>query len=399
MKYIVVHSGSRDQYKLAQSLFNNDKLGYLVTDDIFFRRKYRNLFPRKLVKISYIGLFFRIILFFFKKWDGLHLYKDYYLGRTAGKLSQIKNMSLFALNGYAIHAYKFTHVSPKVVFQFHPHAISNKKIFMDEISKHPELAESFKFEKEVKISEGKLNDSIDEINQTDYYVTASSFTKQTLVENGADENHIFIAPYGVDTSSYPFCERSTPKIVNFVFVGSYTERKGLYYLLNAAKQLQDEGFDFVLNMTGRANFNPDAIRKYDIKNLKLNYNLNHDELIKLLHDSDVFVFPSLCEGFAFVIIEAMATGLPVITTTHTFGRDIISNYKEGFTIEPSSVDEIYRYMKYFILNPNKCVEMGKMAYSKSKTITWDNFECQIMNAINSIESDFFDRSKDSNKPC
>ena len=83
MKYIVVHSGSRDQYKLAESLYKHGKLGYLVTDDILFRKEYRNLFPREYIKISLFGLFFRCILQVFPSWEWLHPIKDHYLGRTA----------------------------------------------------------------------------------------------------------------------------------------------------------------------------------------------------------------------------------------------------------------------------------------------------------------------------
>lgn len=388
MKYIVVHSGSRDQYKLAESLYKHGKLGFLVTDDILFRKEYKNLFPRENIKISLFGLFFRCILQVFPSWEWLHPIKDHYLGRTAGKLSKKHNMQLMGLSEYAYHAYQYSEVRPRVVFQFHPHAYSNKKIFMDEAERHPETAANLKLEKECFISDKKLKESWDEIKMTDYFIAASSFTKQTLVENGAPEDKIFIAPYGVNTSKYPYKERQTPKKVNFVFVGSYTERKGIYYLMNAAKRLEDEGFNFTIKMTGRAKFNPEMFAKYGLKNIEVHHNLSHDELINLLHSSDVFVFPSLCEGFAFVIIEAMSTGLPIISTTSTAGRDMVREGIDGFTINPSSVNELYEKMKYYILNPEQCPSMGKNASEMAKSITWQNFEDKVMDAVNYIENNY-----------
>lgn len=388
MKYIVVHSGSRDQYKLAESLYKHGKLGFLVTDDILFRKEYRNLFPHKYIKISLIGLLFRCILQIFKSWEWLHPIKDHFLGRTAGILSQKYNMPLMALSEYAYHAYKYSNVRPRVVFQFHPHAYSNKKIFIEEAERHPETADNLKLEKECFVSDKKLKESWDEIKMTDYFIAASSFTKQTLIENGAIANKIFIAPYGVDTYKYPYKDRETHKVINFVFVGSYTERKGLYYLLNAAKQLEDDGYNFKLSMTGRAKYEPSMIEKYGVKNIELHHNLSHQQLIELLHSSDVFVFPSLCEGFAFVIIEAMSTGLPVISTTRTAGRDIVRDGIDGFTINPSSVEELYDKMKFFILNPIQCHIMGNNAADMAKKITWKNFERKIIEATETIEKEY-----------
>lgn len=104
-----------------------------------------------------------------------------------------------------------------------------------------------------------------------------------------------------------------------------------------------------------------------------------------MHSSDVFLFPSLCEGFAFVIIEAMSTGLPIISTTRTAGNDIVSNGIEGFTINPSSVEEIIEKMKYFIQNPSECERMGNNASRKAQLLTWENFENKVIEGVKKIE--------------
>ena len=383
-KYIVVHSGARDQYKVAESLYKHGKLGYLVTDDIIFRKEYRKLFPKSVVRISYLGLIVRIVLKIHNFGEGLQSLKGRLLGRTAGKLSRRENMPLFALHEYAYFAYQYSTVRPRVLFQFHPHACSNKRIFEEEIARHPEMRG---FASEIAIyTPQKLQEAIDEIKLSDYYIAETTFTKQTLVENGADENRIFIAPLGVDTTRYPYKERNVPKTLNFVFVGSFVERKGAYYLLHAVKKLEDEGLNFRLNVISRSVGDESLIKQLNIKSIELHYNVSHSDLIKTLHNSDVFVFPSLFEGFALVIVEAMSTGLPVITTPRTCGLDVITEGEEGFVIPPSNVDAIYEKMKFFILNPEKCPEMGRKAAINSKKLTWQNFEDKIISAITKIES-------------
>ena len=384
-QYIVVHSGARDQYKLAESLYKNGKLGYLVTDDILFRKAYKNLFPRDKVKICWSAFIIRMILKFHNFGEDLSQFKQKLLGIKAGKLSKKCKMPLMALQEYAYHAYKYSDVRPRVVFQYHPQAQACKQIFEEEIERHPDWDS---FQKEVAIyTPKKIQEATDELQETDYFIAASTFTKRTLVENMQSEKPVFVAPYGVETNRYPYKEREVPKIVTFVFVGSFVERKGIFYLLNAAKKLEEEGNEFKLEITGRSPVGVPKLEAYGLKNMKINVNLSHQELIEKLHDSDVFVFPSLFEGYAFVIVEAMSTGLPVITTPRTVGADVISDGEEGFLVAPSDEKALYERMKFFIEHPSVCPEMGKRASEKAKALTWQNFEDKVIEAVEKIEED------------
>lgn len=383
-KYIVVHAGARDQYKLAQVLYKNGKLGYIVTDDIIFRKKYRSLFPRKYIKISWSALFIQVILKIHNFGEGLQMIKTRCLGRTAGKLSQKKSIPLLALQEYAYHAYQYSGVRPRIVFQFHPQAEANKEIFDEEIARHPE---SESFQDEVKIyTPRKIQEARDELRMTDYYIAASSFTKQTLVENGAEQSKVFVAPYGVNTEKFSFRHTGDNGMVTFLFVGSFVERKGVHYLIMAAERLEKEGYKFKLKMVSRSDANASKLKEYGLKCMDIQTNLPFDELVAQYHSSDVFVFPSLFEGFAFVIVEAMATGIPVITTPRTVGLDIVEDGENGFLVNPSDADDLYEKMKYFILNPGKCQDMGKRASLCAKSLTWDNFEKCVIEAVNSIEN-------------
>jgi glycosyltransferase involved in cell wall biosynthesis len=366
-------------------LYKNGALGYLVTDDIIFRKQYKDLFPKENIKISLPALIIRTFLKIHNFGEKMQQLKSYFLGRTAGKLSRRKKMPLMALQEYAYHAYKYSDVRPRIVFQYHPQAMANKLIFEDELRHHPESAT---LKNEILIyTPKKLEEARIELHETDYFIAASTFTKQTLVENGAGYENVFVAPYGVDTSKYPFVKRDVSAKVNFAFVGSYVERKGIYYLLNAAKRLEDEGYDFCLKLTARSTGDMSIFNQIKLKNITIYNNLSHQELIVFLHTSDVFVFPSLFEGFAFVIVEAMSTGLPVITTPRTVGPDVIADGEEGFIIEPANTDALYEKMKFFILNPDKCVAMGEKASIKAKGLTWENFEKKVMSAVGTIEKE------------
>ena len=68
------------------------------------------------------------------------------------------------------------------------------------------------------------------------------------------------------------------------------------------------------------------------------WNVSREELVLELQRADVFVFPSLVESFALVLLEAMSVGLPVITTSNTAGPDIMREGIDGFVGPIRDVD-------------------------------------------------------------
>src|SRR5262249_52363760 len=68
------------------------------------------------------------------------------------------------------------------------------------------------------------------------------------------------------------------------------------------------------------------------------------ELVTLYQQADIFCLPSMVEGFGLVILEALACGTPVITTTHTAGADIATQGQTGFVLEPGDQDALTRYL-------------------------------------------------------
>lgn len=183
-KYIVVHSGARDLYEVAIALHKVGKLGYLVTDDYFFRKEFRTVLPHDKVKIPVLSFVMCVLCHLFHK-SWLYNINDGLLGKFAGRLSNKIQMSLLSYSEYAYWAFKKSDVHPKILFQFHPCAATNKRIFDAEITKHPEIAKSLKTEKEYNLTENQRKRLNCEVSMADYYIGASSFTVESLVDNSA----------------------------------------------------------------------------------------------------------------------------------------------------------------------------------------------------------------------
>lgn len=90
--------------------------------------------------------------------------------------------------------------------------------------------------------------------------------------------------------------------------------------------------------------------------------------------SDVFVFPSLFEGFGLVILEAMAQGLPVITTPHTAGPDLIADGVDGFIVPIRDAPAIAARLDSLHRDRDRLAAMGAAARAKAFSFTWTAYE-------------------------
>ena len=165
---------------------------------------------------------------------------------------------------------------------------------------------------------------------SDHCFVASSFTKRTLIENGADEDKITIIPYGIDHNKFTAktIYSKSNDIFNIIFVGSMVQRKGLADLLQAMRILNSDKIK--LTLIGRTFLDNDLLEHFKDVNFSLMSNISHVELLNQLHKSDVFILPSLVEGFAHVILEAMACGIPVIATENTCAPDVLTHNEQGY---------------------------------------------------------------------
>ena len=88
---------------------------------------------------------------------------------------------------------------------------------------------------------------------------------------------------------------------------------------------------------------------------------------------DVLVFPSLFEGFGLVILEAMSRGLPVITTAHTAGPDLIEDGHDGFLVPIRSAAAIAEKLEGLRREPARLAAMREAARTKAAARTWDAY--------------------------
>lgn len=95
--------------------------------------------------------------------------------------------------------------------------------------------------------------------------------------------------------------------------------------------------------------------------------------------ADAFVFPTPYDAFGMVITEAMAAGLPVITSREAGAAELIAHQHDGLLLNsPSDADEIAQHMKHLMADPALCQSLGRAARTKMARYTWDRVAEQTM---------------------
>ena len=107
----------------------------------------------------------------------------------------------------------------------------------------------------------------------------------------------------------------------------------------------------------------------------------HFKLNSYYSSANVLVFPSLVEGFGLVLTEAMACGIPIITTPNTAGPDLITDGVEGFIIPIRDVEALKEKLEWCYLHPQELADMGKKARQKAEQTTWKLYRDRLASKV------------------
>ena len=224
-----------------------------------------------------------------------------------------------------------------------------------------------------------------ELRTTQYFIVPSEFVGRSLEFSGIRPDQIYYCPYGVDISEFSqkkyqknFKDRRT---LEFIYVGGVKELKGIYYLLEAFSKIpKDKAF-----LTVVGNYDPSDV---DIapytEFVKFTGMVLHSDIPKLLQKADVFVLPSLGEGFTLAAMEAASCGLPLILSENTGVNDLITDGVQGFTIPIQSVDALVEKIQFFIDHPEQICLMGANARKMAEQHTWDRYNAAVTETIEKI---------------
>lgn len=162
----------------------------------------------------------------------------------------------------------------------------------------------------------------------DVVLVNSDWSRQALIQQGVPVNKIIIVPLALDLHHDRFPTPINPRgNLKVIWLGSVILRKGIQYLVEAARKLERTGIEFLL--AGRIGISDRALRTFP-PNIKVLGRVTRDQLSAFYQQAHVFVLPTISDGFAVTQLEAMAHGLPVITTPNC-GR-VVTHGVDGLIV-------------------------------------------------------------------
>jgi glycosyltransferase involved in cell wall biosynthesis len=251
------------------------------------------------------------------------------------------------------------------------HRYFREKIIQEEYKK-------YKIET-IKTPDYARQKSLEEIQLADYIFLPSEFAKKTFIDAGVDASKIFIIQRGVDIEKFKPANHENKKF-RVLFVGKVSLRKGVHYLLEAWKELNLKNAELVIIGNIEESMKPLLSRFSDFNNIIFKGYVK--DPVKEYQKSKIFVFPSLEEGSAKVTYEAMASGLPVITTENS--GSVIRNGIDGFIIPCKDTEAIKEKIIYCFENPEEIEKMGKNAREYIKNYTWGKYRNNLIDIYRRI---------------
>lgn len=319
--FVCAINGSRDGYQVPVALHQAGLLRRFVTDYYapeqppswlpgMMRRRNSPLLPHTLTKnspdcfvVQHAAA--RLGVPMNRVWP----HTDAMLGRHALRLAKQLGAHLYCYAGYQPERADMPAGMRMIDFEFHPHPKLSIELLRDDAAHHPEAAWSFAREQQ----QASLERVTEGWRQADAVVCASQMTARSLVHAGCDPGQITVIPYGLGPGCAP-AERERDGPAQFLFVGQGLQRKGLHHLLRAWQTVDPARARLTLVCYA---IDPGIAELARQPGVQLLGRQERGRLDALMRAADVFIMPSLVEGFGLSYLEALSAGCHVVGTVNT----------------------------------------------------------------------------------
>lgn len=239
--------------------------------------------------------------------------------------------------------------------------------------------------KEYLLDEKKAEPYRKEAELAHYHIVASSFSKRMLVNVGISADRIAVIPYGFETKHRKRdVNRNEMDKLRFLFVGEISPQKGIYDYIAVAQKF------YGLAEFHAAGGGVERLPVADKNNLEhsIVYHgfLTKDQLFELYQQCDVLVFPSLGDGFGFVVLEALSFGLPVICSRNSVGADVIQDGYNGMLFDAGNVKQLECIISEMLEDRQTLRVMQDNVSKNINSFTWAAYGNALEKAVIHLKS-------------
>ncbi|MBM3796085.1 MAG: glycosyltransferase family 4 protein [Acidobacteria bacterium] len=244
-----------------------------------------------------------------------------------------------------------------------------EEILREERRKFPEAATEY--DRHLEASLGRVNSiKEEELALADLVVAQSDYVAETLRAAGVAAEKIVSLPSAAPPVQPPRPEFPRDQIT-LLSAGSQSLRKGTHYLLQAWRSLKNHG-GLKLWMVGN-NTLPAAFTRDLPGEVWVSPAVPKPRLLELYRTASVLVLPTLAEGFAYVVLEAMAAGLPIITTRNSGCGSFVQDGVNGWLVPAGDAPALAERLRWCAANTDRLPAMGEASRQRAARWTWDDF--------------------------
>jgi glycosyltransferase involved in cell wall biosynthesis len=393
MKWICCQLGAREHYAIPRALLSRGLLGCLLTDawvppsSVLAKISAGSLtdrFHRDLSDARVIAFNSSVILFEMlararrlAEWERIVARNQWFQRKVVGALnSQLSTLNfqpiLLSYSYAALEPFRFAklHGWKTLLLQIDP-GPEEERIVAEEVARVPALAGAWQPAPAAYWASWRQ-----ECDLADRIIVNSEWSREGLMRSGVPDGKLTLIPLAYGASevgdqkseikqvrSYP-ARFTQDRPMRVLFLGQVNLRKGVSRLLQAAQTLRDEPVEFwMIGPVQIAN----AEKAADNARVKWFGPVTRKETAEKYRAADVFILPTLSDGFAITQLEAQAYGLPVISSKCCGG--VVENGRNGIILEEPSAECIAAAIRDCVVDPNRLRTLAAASHVQNEFTT------------------------------
>lgn len=258
------------------------------------------------------------------------------------------------------------------------HSVRAEEILKKAANDRPQYAASLSWQ---PYSSLEIERRCQEVRLADLVLCPSEAVSASVMEAGARKENVRIVPFGIDLETFKPGTKARSGPFRALFVGQMTQRKGLGYLLEAWREASIENAELLIAGELPTNFD---WRPHLTRDVRLLGKLSRPALVEMYQGCHCLVLPTLLEGQCNAVLEAMACGLPVLTTASAGLGDKLVHGVNGFLLKADRPAEWVQVLRSLSSNPEKIAEMGAAAFATSRAFSLQAYGARLIEAIEAV---------------
>jgi glycosyltransferase involved in cell wall biosynthesis len=210
-------------------------------------------------------------------------------------------------------------------------------------------------------------------------IVNSEWSRRSLIQQSVPAEKLRVLPLAYDAPAAVGRKESTSTEKTILWLGQVVLRKGIQYLIGAAKMLQSERLRFVV--AGPIAISPEAVASAP-SNMSFIGPVTRDRISTLYQSADLFVFPTLSDGFGVTQLEAMAHGVPVIATAHC--GEVVSHGEDGRIIAARDPNALAEAILELAFDTKRLRSMSAAAVETSKRFSVDVLSRRLQSILDEL---------------